>query len=180
MFSLRTLTSHVAVDSAKDRKRSPQITLVRSMQVCNLNLYASKILQQSILILTLPIPVRRNWAEEAGGSHRTTGRHHDAGPALSMGPRQLLSGCRFECSCLAIFPSTRLTGSIWLHSTTGSLGSACPRCFFLSPMIRLTLEMAFEALENPHIPLSKIKGSDMGASLTPWTTAVICRERLGR
>lgn len=40
------------------------------------------------------------------------------------------------------------------------LGSS--EAFFLSPTIRLTLEMAFEALENANIPLSKIKGSDMG------------------
>ncbi len=32
----------------------------------------------------------------------------------------------------------------------------------MAPTIRLTLEMAFEALENANIPLSKIKGSDMG------------------
>jgi acyl transferase domain-containing protein len=45
------------------------------------------------------------------------------------------------------------------HSFFG-LGSS--EAFFVSPTIRLTLEMAFEALENGNIPLSKIKGSDMG------------------
>lgn len=41
-------------------------------------------------------------------------------------------------------------------------GLGLSEAFFLSPTIRLTLEMAFEALEDANIPLSKIKGSDMG------------------
>lgn len=41
-------------------------------------------------------------------------------------------------------------------------GLGLSEAFFVSPTIRLTLEMAFEALENANIPLSKIKGSDMG------------------
>jgi len=45
------------------------------------------------------------------------------------------------------------------HSFFG-LGSS--EAFFVSPTIRLSLEMAFEALENANIPISKIKGTDMG------------------
>jgi len=41
-------------------------------------------------------------------------------------------------------------------------GLGLSEAFFVAPTIRLALEMAFEALENANIPLSKIKGSDMG------------------
>ena len=38
--------------------------------------------------------------------------------------------------------------------------------FHVSPNIRLSMEIAFEALENTNIPISKIKGSDMGVFVT--------------
>ena len=41
-------------------------------------------------------------------------------------------------------------------------GLGFSEAFFVSPTIRLSLELAFEALENANIPISKIKGSDMG------------------
>jgi len=41
-------------------------------------------------------------------------------------------------------------------------GISSAEAFHVSPNIRLSLEIAFEALENANIPISKIKGSDMG------------------
>ena len=37
-----------------------------------------------------------------------------------------------------------------------------PEAFCVSPTIRLTLETAFEALENANIPISRVKGTNMG------------------
>jgi hypothetical protein len=42
------------------------------------------------------------------------------------------------------------------------LGISLAEAFHVSPNIRLSMEIAFEALENANIPISKIKGSDMG------------------
>ena len=53
----------------------------------------------------------------------------------------------------------------WIDLTSfdhSFFGLGLSEAFFVAPTIRLTLEMAFEALENANIPLSKIKGSDMG------------------
>ena len=41
-------------------------------------------------------------------------------------------------------------------------GISSAESFHVSPNIRLSMEIAFEALENANIPISKIKGSDMG------------------
>jgi hypothetical protein len=41
-------------------------------------------------------------------------------------------------------------------------GISAPEAIYISPDIRLVLETAFEALENANIPLSRIKGTDMG------------------
>ena len=41
-------------------------------------------------------------------------------------------------------------------------GISSAEAFHVSPNIRLSLEIAFEALENANMPISKIKGSDMG------------------
>ena len=41
-------------------------------------------------------------------------------------------------------------------------GISSAEAFHVSPNIRLSMEIAFEALENANIPISKIKGSDMG------------------
>lgn len=41
-------------------------------------------------------------------------------------------------------------------------GISTPEAFCVSPTIRLTLETAFEALENANIPISRVKGSNMG------------------
>ncbi len=41
-------------------------------------------------------------------------------------------------------------------------GISSAEALFIAPSIRLTLEAAFEALENANIPLSRVKGTDMG------------------
>ena len=41
-------------------------------------------------------------------------------------------------------------------------GISAPEAFCVSPTIRLTLETAFEALENANIPISRVKGTNMG------------------
>ena len=41
-------------------------------------------------------------------------------------------------------------------------GISSAEAFHVSPNIRLSMEIAFEALENANIPIAKIKGSDMG------------------
>ena len=41
-------------------------------------------------------------------------------------------------------------------------GISAPEAFCVSPTIRLTLESAFEALENANIPISRVKGTKMG------------------
>lgn len=41
-------------------------------------------------------------------------------------------------------------------------GISSAEAYHVAPNIRLTLEIAFEALENANIPLSSLKGSDMG------------------
>ena len=41
-------------------------------------------------------------------------------------------------------------------------GISTPEAFCISPTIRLTLETAFEALENANIPISRVKGTNMG------------------
>ncbi|TEB25720.1 ketoacyl-synt-domain-containing protein [Coprinellus micaceus] len=41
-------------------------------------------------------------------------------------------------------------------------GISSAEAYHVAPNIRLTLEIAFEALENANIPLSQLKGSDMG------------------
>jgi acyl transferase domain-containing protein len=41
-------------------------------------------------------------------------------------------------------------------------GISAPEAFCVSPAIRLTLETAFEALENANIPISRVKGTNMG------------------
>jgi acyl transferase domain-containing protein len=41
-------------------------------------------------------------------------------------------------------------------------GISTPEAFALTPGIRLTLETAFEALENANIPISRVKGTNMG------------------
>ena len=41
-------------------------------------------------------------------------------------------------------------------------GISLAEAFHVSPNIRLSMEIAFEALDNANIPISKIKGSDMG------------------
>ncbi|KAJ3510158.1 hypothetical protein NMY22_g16056 [Coprinellus aureogranulatus] len=41
-------------------------------------------------------------------------------------------------------------------------GISSAEAYHVAPNIRLTLEIAFEALENANIPLSRLKGSDMG------------------
>ena len=46
-------------------------------------------------------------------------------------------------------------------------GISTPEAFCVSPAIRLTLETAFEALENANIPISRVKGTDMGVFVAP-------------
>jgi acyl transferase domain-containing protein len=41
-------------------------------------------------------------------------------------------------------------------------GISSIEAYHVAPNIRLTLEIAFEALENANIPVSRVKGSDMG------------------
>ena len=41
-------------------------------------------------------------------------------------------------------------------------GISTPEAFCVSPTIRLTLETTFEALENANIPVSRVKGTNMG------------------
>jgi hypothetical protein len=41
-------------------------------------------------------------------------------------------------------------------------GISAPEAFCVSPTIRLTLETAFEALENANISISRVKGTNMG------------------
>ena len=41
-------------------------------------------------------------------------------------------------------------------------GISSAEAYHVAPNIRLTLEIAFEALENANVPVSKLKGSDMG------------------
>ncbi|KAJ3503195.1 hypothetical protein NLJ89_g8542 [Agrocybe chaxingu] len=41
-------------------------------------------------------------------------------------------------------------------------GISGPEAYYVDPAVRLTLETAFEALENANIPISKIKGTSMG------------------
>lgn len=41
-------------------------------------------------------------------------------------------------------------------------GISSAEAYHVAPNIRLTLEIAFEALENANIPFSRLKGSDMG------------------
>ncbi|KAF8529293.1 polyketide synthetase [Hysterangium stoloniferum] len=41
-------------------------------------------------------------------------------------------------------------------------GIPAPEALYVSPTTRLVLETAFEALENANIPISKVKGTDMG------------------
>ncbi|CAA7264466.1 unnamed protein product [Cyclocybe aegerita] len=41
-------------------------------------------------------------------------------------------------------------------------GISGPEAYYVDPTVRLTLETAFEALENANIPISKIKGTSMG------------------
>ena len=41
-------------------------------------------------------------------------------------------------------------------------GISTPEAFCLTPAIRLILETAFEALENANIPISRVKGTNMG------------------
>ncbi|PPQ97453.1 hypothetical protein CVT26_002801 [Gymnopilus dilepis] len=49
------------------------------------------------------------------------------------------------------------------HFDNAFFGISTPEAFFVSPSVRLTLETAFEALENANIPISKVKGTSMGA-----------------
>ncbi|KAK0488295.1 hypothetical protein EDD18DRAFT_593749 [Armillaria luteobubalina] len=44
----------------------------------------------------------------------------------------------------------------------GFFGISSAEALFIAPSIRLTLEAAFEALENANIPPSRVKGTDMG------------------
>ncbi|KAK0184742.1 polyketide synthetase [Armillaria mellea] len=43
-------------------------------------------------------------------------------------------------------------------------GISSAEALFVAPSIRLTLEAAFEALENANLPLSRVKGTDMGSA----------------
>lgn len=49
------------------------------------------------------------------------------------------------------------------HFDNTFFGISAPEAFFVTPTVRLTLETAFEALENACIPISKVKGTSMGA-----------------
>ncbi|RDB30947.1 6-deoxyerythronolide-B synthase EryA1, modules 1 and 2 [Hypsizygus marmoreus] len=64
-------------------------------------------------------------------------------------------------------PSGRITfdksGFINITSFDNAFfGIPTPEALFVSPTTRLTLESAFEALESANIPISKVKGTDMG------------------
>jgi len=48
------------------------------------------------------------------------------------------------------------------HFDNNFFGISAPEALFISPSIRLTLETAFEALENAGIPIAKVKGTSMG------------------
>lgn len=48
-------------------------------------------------------------------------------------------------------------------------GIAPTEAMSISPAVRLTLEVAFEALENANIPMSQIKGTDMGVYVATGT-----------
>ncbi|KIM43995.1 hypothetical protein M413DRAFT_372838 [Hebeloma cylindrosporum] len=48
------------------------------------------------------------------------------------------------------------------HFDNGFFGISKPEALYVSPATRLTLETAFEALENAGIPMSKVKGTNMG------------------
>lgn len=45
---------------------------------------------------------------------------------------------------------------------TAFFGIPPAEAVFVSPTVRLTLELAFEALENANIPISRVRGTDMG------------------
>ncbi|KAJ7035264.1 hypothetical protein C8F04DRAFT_1098684 [Mycena alexandri] len=44
----------------------------------------------------------------------------------------------------------------------GFFGVTATEAYYISPTMRLALEVAFEALENANVPISKVKGSKMG------------------
>lgn len=48
------------------------------------------------------------------------------------------------------------------HYDNSFFGISKPEALYVSPATRLTLETAFEALENAGIPISKVKGTNMG------------------
>lgn len=48
------------------------------------------------------------------------------------------------------------------HYDNTFFGVSAPEALFIPPTIRLTLETAFEALENACIPISQVKGTNMG------------------
>jgi hypothetical protein len=48
------------------------------------------------------------------------------------------------------------------HDLDSSSKMGPAEAFHVSPNIRLSMEIAFEALENANMPISKVKGSDMG------------------
>jgi hypothetical protein len=48
------------------------------------------------------------------------------------------------------------------HFDNSFFGISKPEALYVSPATRLTLETAFEALENAGIPMSKVKGTNMG------------------
>ena len=48
------------------------------------------------------------------------------------------------------------------HFDNSFFGISKPEALYVNPATRLTLETAFEALENAGIPMSKVKGTNMG------------------
>lgn len=48
------------------------------------------------------------------------------------------------------------------HFDNSFFGISKPEALYVGPATRLTLETAFEALENAAIPMSKVKGTNMG------------------
>jgi len=48
------------------------------------------------------------------------------------------------------------------HFDNSFFGISKPEALYVGPATRLTLETAFEALENAGIPMSKVKGTNMG------------------
>ncbi|KAJ6610193.1 hypothetical protein B0H10DRAFT_1883603 [Mycena sp. CBHHK59/15] len=74
---------------------------------------------------------------------------------------------RWDHSSFEDHPSCRITfeksGFISFDSfDNGFFGISASEALYVSPTVRLALEASFDALENANIPISKLRGTDMG------------------